>query len=411
MVSLPYLRHLIYDPSHAPFYHLLISYSCYPDQADMGNTQDNQPPAPAPGQLLRAPARNPLPPAPPARYPPPPPAPQSRMTAHDVFHRLADPAMDYARQYLFQTPNLGNDARQRQVIADMYNEIAPIGSLTEAIEYLEAAYWNFGQALQDWQRVQRLERIIANGQALRQDTRNSRLDRSNARGGNHFQVSKLKLEVKKADDTTITGNFDRDNFDQNKPRDVLRLNRLRQDFLDREIGPLACPPQGKAGEWWHDLEKWEVERRYVLRDRHASGFPGWSEMADEHNRGFQNHRLPGNLIAPPVRKHNKITQHINRSALNKHKEKGQERHKFAQRDIDADHDKRRRMLEDAWKSGFSATKEDLDALDEEEMRAAAATLIEIGKDNLGGNPPDDESGESESDDGAEDGGDWGHFQD
>jgi hypothetical protein len=215
---------------------------------------------------------------------------------------------------------------------------------------------------------------LANNEVLVRDTLNSRLDRSNARGGAHFKVSKLKIEVKVAETDTVTETYSRPGFNHNDPCDILRLNRWRQSVFDREIGPLPCPPKGKEGDWWHDLEKWEVERRYVLRDPKSAGFPGWSEMADEHNFGFQNRRLPGSPLAPVVRKHNKITQHINRQGLNKHKDKGGDRHKHAQRDINADHDKIGRVLQDAFESGFSATKEDVDILDAED---AAATLVQI----------------------------------
>jgi hypothetical protein len=39
----------------------------------------------------------------------------------------------------------------------MYNEVAPVSSLADSIENLEEAWWNFGEALQVWQRVIALE--------------------------------------------------------------------------------------------------------------------------------------------------------------------------------------------------------------------------------------------------------------
>lgn len=282
--------------------------------------------------------------------------------------------MRYEREFLFRTPNIGNDLAQRQMMADMYNAIAPRGTLTDAILHLEDAFWNLGQALQDWQRV---ERLVARGPGtLVQDALNSRLDRTNARGGRRFEPSKLTMTVKtRTGDQTFLQRAA--NFDANNPRDVLRLNRRRQEFLDRAIGPIPCPPQGKEGEWWHDLEKWEVEQRYLARDRHAAGFPNWSGMADEHNRAFAGRRLPGSVENPPPRPTNKITQHINRAALNKHKEKGHDRHKYAQRDLEAEHQRQRQVLATAWQEGFSSSLADVAALDQEDAAAAGPADVAL----------------------------------
>lgn len=300
---------------------------------------------------------------------PSPPAANGPLTAADVHAHLNSPAMRSERDNLFQTPNLGNDPRQLQMIADLHGEIAPEGNLTDAILHLEGAYWNFGQAWQDWRRVSRLLARLPG--TLVQDSLNSRLDRSNARGGRHFELSKLSMTVR-TDQGTSTADFGRPVFDANNPRDVLRLNRRRHSFMDRTIGPIPCPPQGKAGEWWHPLEKWDVERRYVVRDRRADGFPGWAGISNEHNRTFSDLRLPGSVLPPVVRPPNKVTQHINRAALNKHKNKGHERHKLAQRDLGLAHGERRQTLAEAWQLGFSATKADLEALDQEDALAAAS---------------------------------------
>ena len=340
----------------------------------MGLNAADQEAAPAGPLLPPGTAQPSVPAPPPAPLPqqaPVPTAVNAPLDANSVLVLLASPKMRYEREFLLRTPNIGNDLGRRQMIADMYNAIAPRGTLTDAILHLEDAFWNLGQALQDWQRV---ERLLARGPGtLVQDTFNSRLDRTNARGGRHFEESKFKITVKtRTGDQTFS--HDRANFDRNNPRDVLRLNRRRQEFIDRTIGPIPCPPQGKVGEWWHELEKWEVEQRYLSRDRHAAGFPNWSAMADEHNRAFAGRRLPGSVELPPDRPTNKVTQHINRAALNKHKDKGNQRHKYAQRDLEAEHQQQRQQLSTAWQEGFSATQADVSALDQEDAAAAAPTV-------------------------------------
>ena len=347
-----------------------------------------RPPAPPGLEPLPAPARLSIPPPALSSWPPAAPvgaqAPPRPATGVDVRAALANPAMDYFRQLLFQTPNLGDDFEQYNVIADMYNELHIGGTIVDAVLYLEAAYWNFGQALEDWARDDRLRTEHLNGN-LTEDEFNSRLDRSNARGGDRFETGKL-TPVVKTKKGEVRADFDHANFDHNNPRDILRLNRQRQEFFDRTIGALPCPPKGREGEWWHDLEKWEVERRYVLKDRNGEGFPGWINMADDHNRGFKNRRLPGLLEPPPHRAHNKITQHINRSALNKHKDKGQERHKLAQAGLDTVHQKRRQALQDAWDKRFSSTLEDIRILNQEDAfgrMPGAADASKIEKDDEG----------------------------
>jgi hypothetical protein len=324
-------------------------------------------PTPPPARQLPRPSRNPIPKAGPASYPPPPRNNWLRINADDVFTMLAQARNDWDRSYPLLTPGLGNDAAQRQVIADMYNEMGPHGSLIEAIQQLEYAFWNFGQAVQDWRRVRALENELAQGRTLHRDTNNTRLDRSNARGGDAFDVTKLTLKVTDKTGKKVTRSFDSPTFDHTNPRDILRLNRQRQRFLDDTIGPLICKPQGKAGEWWHPLEQRAVERRYAYSER-TGKFPDWNTAAADHNRAFRNRRLPNSVEAPSERPGNKITQHVNRAALNKVKDKGdaEARHKAAQEALTRKYEVQAQALEKAWKDGFSATLADVDAVEQED---------------------------------------------